>query len=134
LVKTFISATDIEQLADQGVRELIVDEDTVLTAVAREIAGQRGVKLVAPGAAQSARVPAAGASPASALTTTVSGKPRGCQHGPLSADGGSAAAGDAAGLGHAGSTDGRKAGSSSNPVVDELIGAVKKLTQGRRTQ
>ena len=35
-MKTFISATDIETLAAQGVRELAVDEDTVLTAVARK--------------------------------------------------------------------------------------------------
>ena len=78
-MKTFISASDIETLAAQGVRELTVDEDTVLTAVAREAAAQLGVKLVTPGSAMTTRpaaAPVAAASPA---------KPRGCQHGPLPA-------------------------------------------------
>ena len=58
-MKTFISATDIETLAAQGVRELTVDEDTVLTAVAREAAAQLGVKLVAPGPAATPSRPTA---------------------------------------------------------------------------
>ncbi len=103
-VKTFISATDIEALAAQGVRELMVDEDTVLTAVAREAAAQLGVKLVAPGATSSARPPAQPAA--------VFGKPKGCQHGPLGGERNSAP------------TPSAKA---ANPVVDQLIGAVKQL-------
>ncbi len=108
-MKTFISAADIEALAEQGVHELTVDEDTVLTAVARETAGQLGVRLVAPGA---------GSRPAQAAPATapVTGKPRGCQHGPLSGVG-AAAAGP------------RPAASGGSPVVDELIGAVKQMAR-----
>lgn len=111
-MKTFISAADIEELAAQGVRELPVDDDTVLTAVARETAAQLGVKLVAPGN------PVAGAASRSAFAApaapaTVSGKPKGCQHGPISGGGGSA----------------RPAASGSSPVVDELIGAVKQMAR-----
>jgi hypothetical protein len=104
-MKTFISAADIEALAEQGVRELTVDEDTVLTAVARETATQCGIKLVAPGAVSK---PTTQAAPAA-----VSGKPKGCQHGPISTAGGSS----------------RPAASGSSPVVDELIGAVKQLAR-----
>jgi hypothetical protein len=106
-MKNFISAADIEEMADQGVRELTVDEDTVLTAVARETAAQRGIKLVAPGAASK---PAAQSPAAAALV--VSGKPRGCQHGPIGAGSPVPAA-----------------SSGSSPVVDELIGAVKQMAR-----
>ncbi len=109
-MKNFISAADIEELAAQGVRELTVDEDTVLTAVAQLTASQRGIKLLAPAAAKTA--PAAAAAP-----VVVSGKPKGCQHVPLS--GGTAARPGV----------GAPAASGASPVVDELIGAVKQLAR-----
>lgn len=116
-MKTFISAADIEELAAQGVRELVVDEDTVLTAVAQETAAQCGVKLVAPGAASRVTSVEPGRGPAAAATApTVTGKPKGCQHGPV----GAVAA--AAGPRPASQTN-------AGPVVDELIGAVKQLAR-----
>ncbi|MGE5601712.1 MAG: hypothetical protein ACM30E_01600 [Nitrososphaerales archaeon] len=112
-MKNFISAADIEALADQGVHELTVDEDTVLTAVARETAAQLGVRLVAPGAARSSG-PDTGRGPGGAAPApTVSGKPRGCQHGPISA----------------GAASPRPASTGASPVVDELIGAVKQMAR-----
>jgi hypothetical protein len=114
-MKTFISASDIETLAAQGVRELTVDEETVLTAVAREAAARLGVKLLAPGAA-----PAAPTRPAAAAVVAgpaSPAKPKGCQHGPLSAN---ASAAPAAAP---------RAASAGGPVVDELIGAVKQLAR-----
>jgi hypothetical protein len=113
-MKTFISAADIEALAEQGVHELTVDEDTVLTAVARETAGQLGVRLVVPGAARSASADAGRATAAA----TVSGKPKGCQHGPIPA-----------GAGGAASAGSRPASTGASPVVDELIGAVKQMAR-----
>jgi hypothetical protein len=118
-VKTFYSAQDIEALAGQGVRELLVDEDTVLTDLARDAAAQLGIRLVAPG-----RPAAAGAAPGPARnagTVVPSGaRPKGCQHGPL-------ANGPAA----SGAAPAKSTGSS--PVVDELVGAVRQLAgkQGR---
>jgi hypothetical protein len=106
-VKTFISAADIEELAGQGVRELVVDEDTILTSVAREAAAQSGIKLVAPGAASKPATHAAASAP------VMSGKPKGCQHGPIAAGGGSP----------------RPASTGASPVVDELIGAVKQMAR-----
>lgn len=112
-MKTFYSAADIETLASQGVRELVVDEDTVLTSVAREVAGQLGVKLVTPGERSAAR-PAA--NPPAA--TANPGKPKGCQHGPLTSPGSTATGATPA--------PGRP---SDARVVDDLIGAVKQLAK-----
>ena len=122
-MKTFISAEDIEALAEQGIRELTVDDDTLLTAVARETAAQRGIRLVAPGAA--------GAT--GRLTTTVvaqanvPGKPKGCQHGPLGAMGVGANGRSPAQAGAPTSATGGRA--VDGRVVDDLIGAVKQMAR-----
>ena len=110
-MKTYYSAQDIEALAAQGVRELVVDENTVLTDLARETAAQLGVKLVAPGrpvgrrqrlaATQSAAAPVSrAASPRAASTVRrpAAGRRR-CRRSAESA--------------------------GNSPVVDELVGAVK---------
>ena len=110
-MKTFYSAADIEQLASQGVRELAVDEDTVLTAVAREAATQLGVRLVTPGQRRAEAMPTASAPAADPL------RPRGCQHGPAQS-----------GPGPTG-TAGPAAGSHGSQVVGDLIGAVRQLAQ-----
>jgi hypothetical protein len=115
-VKTFISALDIENLAAQGVRELTVDEDTVLTAVAREAAARLGVKLVAPGS-PAAAAPVRPAAAAAVAGSANPAKPKGCQHGPLTAGASSAPAAAP------------HAVSAGGPVVDELIGAVKRLAR-----
>jgi hypothetical protein len=110
-VKTFYSAIDIEEMVSQGVRELTVDADTVLTSVARETAAQLGVKLVAPGQRDSAEA----ASPAIPAASPL--KPRGCQHG-------------SAGSGQSQvSVVNRGTDGSTSPVVDDLIGAVKQLAK-----
>jgi len=114
-VKTYYSAQDIEALAAQGMRELVLDENSVLTDLARDTAAQVGIKLVAAGglaAADSASAPRV-AAPSGA-------KPKGCQHGPLS---GSPAIGAAVSAPRAG----------NRPVMDELVGAVRQLAgkQGR---
>lgn len=125
-MKTFISASDIETLAAGGVRELTVDEDTVLTAVAREAAARLGVKLVAPGAKTGTGVVTGAAASAGANggrgdpAPTNPAKPRGCQHGPLSVGAGASAS----------QTSSRPTSVSvGGPIVDELIGAVKQLAR-----
>lgn len=53
-MRRFLTALDIELYAAQGVREVLVEPDMVLTAVAREAAARLGIALVlrdAPGAA-----------------------------------------------------------------------------------
>jgi hypothetical protein len=138
-VKTFYSAQEIEDLARQGVRELMVDENVVLTDLARQTADLLGVRLVTPAPAPQApsRPVAAGAPrPAQAATPArsamvdgasqpapaasagpLAARPRGCQHGPLGDRPASAAtARDAAG---------------SSAVIDDLVNAVKQLSKNR---
>ena len=74
-MKTFYSAEDIEALAAQGIRELVADENTVLTDLARDLAAQVGIKLVS-----GARPAAVYAAPA-AQGTLSGARPKGCQHG-----------------------------------------------------
>lgn len=106
-MKTFYSLEDIEKLAAQGVRELVVSEDVILTDLARDAAEHLGVKLAARGAATT------GASPHSAPVPGSGARPRGCQHALLA---GSAPAPSAA----------RSTGQAGT-LVDDLVGAVKQL-------
>jgi hypothetical protein len=48
--RRFITARDVDELADRGAAELQVDETTTVTDVARERARERGVAIVAIGA------------------------------------------------------------------------------------
>jgi len=140
-VKTFYSAQEIEDLARQGVRELLVDDSVVLTDLARQTAGQLGLRLVTTrdsAAARSeaarseaarleaapARAAANGAgqsSPAQAAATVVAApipaKPKGCQHGaaPVVANGRAAL--------------GTPVGNGSGRVVDDLVGLVKQMSK-----
>lgn len=110
-MKTFYSAEDIEILAAQGITELRLDEDTVLTHLARDTAQKLGISLVyggvTPRSVSSAVTPASSPRPAPSLGA----KPKGCQHGPL--------AGRSSGGG--GSVGG------SDKTVSELIGLVRQL-------
>ena len=124
-MKTFYSLEDIESLVAQGVRELIVDEDVVLTDVAHEAAARMGLKLLPMG-----RGPAAAVAPlpvgllpaapgAGEVPVQLRGaKPRGCQHGPLG------------GHGQAGTTQSSRDAKPSSPaggLVDDLVGAVRQM-------
>jgi hypothetical protein len=110
-MKTFYSAEDMEDLAAQGITELRLGNDTVLTHLARETAQKLGISLI-----YDVTVPRPASTPATPgstqpSTASVPPKPTGCQHGPLaprpSGEGGSAA--------------------SSDKTVSELIGLVRKL-------
>ena len=116
-MKTFYSAADIEALASQGIRELAIDDDVVLTAIARDTAAQLGLRLVNT-AERSAVLP--GSTPARPPTVTPDvDKPKGCQHGTLHAAAG----------GSGGTPTVRTAGPAANGLVDDLIGAVKQLAR-----
>lgn len=109
-MKTFYSLEDIETLAAQGVRELVVDEDAVLTDLARDAAAQLGVRLVSKGSVAAA--PKGFTSPP-AVTPGSGGKPKGCQHGPLT--------------GPAPAPSVARTGGTAGGLVDDLVGAVKQL-------
>jgi len=114
-VKTFYSLEDIESLVAQGVRELIVDEDAVLTDVAHDAAARMGLKLLPMG-----RGPAAAAAPPPAVSTVTApgARPRGCQHGPLGGHGQ---------VGTAPSSKVARPGGPSGGLVDDLVGAVRQM-------
>lgn len=110
-MKTFYSAEDMEGLAAQGITELRLGEDTVLTHLAREMAQKLGISLIYGGAAPQTASTTARSRSAQRSPASVPAKPKGCQHGPLAAcpsgQGASAA--------------------SSDKTVSELIGLVRKL-------
>jgi hypothetical protein len=116
-VKTFYSLEDIESLVAQGVRELIVDEDAVLTDVAQDAAARMGLKLLPLG-----RGPAAAAGPLPVVLPPpapgAGSRPRGCQHGPLG------------GHGQPGTTQSSKGevpAQLRGGLVDDLVGAVRQM-------
>jgi hypothetical protein len=91
----YICMEDIENLAAQGKKELILDENTVLMDLARDMAQQLGISVVVRPSSTPAKAaprltpsspakatplvapPSPDASPAS------SDRPKGCQHAPL---------------------------------------------------
>ncbi len=130
-MKTYYSAQEIEDLARQGVRELVVDDNVVLTDLARLMAEQLGLRLVtassalpvqAPAPAPVAPRPAAdgAARPAPVATAPLPAKPKGCQRGAVAA---AAVNGQARLAAPAGS------GGAGGQLVDDLVGLVKQMSK-----
>ncbi len=102
----FYSSEDIESLAAQGTKELILDGTIALTDLARDTARQLGIALVDGSRPMPvAPPPTMRESPAAQLGP----KPKGCQHGPLSNPAPS------------------NSGNASSPLVDRLVGMVKQI-------
>jgi hypothetical protein len=120
-VKKFLSTQDIEDLAAQGKTELVVDDDTVLTDLARHAAQQLGIALVSTSRSAPPAPPALPAAPMPRGETAGLGKkPKGCQHAPVVRTPSASQPSEPA------ATPG-----GSNTVVDQLVGLVKRL--GPRT-
>jgi hypothetical protein len=129
-VKIFRSAEDIENLAVQGKTELIIDENTILTDLARHTADQLGITIVhrsgsAPTSSSddisgpdtsllsgSAPVQQPQASRSSSIS--LGSKPKGCQHGPLNTP-------------QQPPVETVSSNSGSGTVVDQLVGLVRRL-------
>ena len=117
-MKQYLTATDIEDLAARGVREIPVGEEMVLTDVARERAVQLGMAVVSAGSSAARPPSAASIARAGALPVTPGGKPRGCLHRHIEPEvGGVAGAGVVA----------TGAGVGGGSVVDQLVEAVRRL-------
>jgi len=111
-MKIFYSAEDIENFADRGQREIRIDENTVLTDLAKQTARMRGIRLTkkTTGATADTNRPAR---PRRAGQTPVLGhKPRGCQRRPVNRS--STAPGPSAG--------------KSSQVVDQLVEKIKRIS------
>ncbi len=82
----YICSQDIENLAAQGKKELVVDGETVLMALARDMARMLGITIVdsqrpGPDSSPTSSAPAPAHAPSPCNSTPASGsKPRGCQH------------------------------------------------------
>ena len=121
-MKQYLTATDIEDLAARGVREIPVGEEMVLTDVARERAVQLGMAVVSAGSSAtrppSAAMAARSVARAGGMAVTPGGKPRGCLHRHIEPEvGGVAGAGVVA----------TGAGVGGGSVVDQLVEAVRRL-------
>jgi hypothetical protein len=106
-MRTFYTGSDIEDLAASGVRQLEVGPGVALTDAARQMAEELGIVLVTPGAAPTSK---ATMPITPAKNETLQGKPRGCQHGPLSA-----------------SSSNGQSSANGGPMVDQLVEAVSAL-------
>ncbi len=82
----YICSQDIESLAAQGKKELVLDGQTVIMDLARDMARMLGIQIVDgqrphPSSTPSMPVPAPALAPSMCTSNPVSGsKPRGCQH------------------------------------------------------
>ncbi len=112
----FYSAEDIEKLAAQGQKELILDGTFALTDLARDVARQLGVTLTngSRSSPAASKLPTASGESRVAITQ-LGAKPKGCQH-ELST-----------------STQPTPipASAGSTPLVDRLVGMVKQI--GKRS-
>lgn len=126
-MKTYYATQDIEDMAARGISELVLDENTVLTDLARDAAQRLGIRLIQSGRATAS----AGAAPARTNQPLVSPasapiRPKGCQHGPLVPAEPPVTAAPAAPA----SGGGQAAG---NTVVDQMVGLVRQLA-GKKQQ
>jgi hypothetical protein len=84
-MKTYYSAQEVEDLAARGIRQLVLDDEAVLTDLARELAQRLGIALIYPG--QTGVAVAPGSAPTRASIPLAAprqaARPAGCQHGPL---------------------------------------------------
>lgn len=125
-MRTFYSAQDIEDMAAQGTTQLLIDDNTVLTDLARETARRLGIALVH----RSAGTPSTAVgvpdrmSQATTLATSPA-KPAGCQHGPLPASQPRSPSSPQA------ETQPSTATSNTGTVVDQAVNLVKQLASKR---
>jgi hypothetical protein len=110
-MKTFYSAEDIENFAERGQREIRVDNNVVLTDMAKQTAHMLGIRIThaSAGSAPSNFTPAGPRSPG--RTRAFSGRPKGCQRRPANKS--TTASGPSAGR--------------SNQVVDQLVEKIKRI-------
>jgi hypothetical protein len=110
-MKTFYSAEDIENFADRGQREIRVDENVVLTDMAKQMAHILGIRITdnSSGSSPGNSTPAALQSPGN--IRAFSGKPKGCQRRPAN----KSATGPGPSTG------------KSKQVVDKLVEKIKRI-------
>ena len=112
-MKTFYSAEDIESFADQGQREIRVDENVVLTDLARQTAHMLGIRIAEESSGTSFATAAPARSQSVRQSTALGAKPKGCQRRS----------------GNKPAPTSRVANGSSRPVVDKLVEKIKRINE-----
>ncbi len=110
-MKTFYSVEDIENFAEQGRREIYVDENIVLTDMAKQTAQMLGIRITeeAPSASPGDFISAQPQSSGNAHA--LRGNPKGCQRRPTEKPANTA-----------GASTGQ-----SRQVVDKLVETIKRI-------
>jgi hypothetical protein len=110
-MKIFYSAEDIENFADRGQSEIQIDENVVLTDMAKQTAHILGIRITekSSGSSPGNFTPAGLQSPGN--IRAFSGKPKGCQRRPAN---------------KTATAPGPSAGQSSQ-VVDKLVEKIKRI-------
>jgi len=111
-MKTYYSAEDIENFAARGQGEISVDENVVLTDLAKQTAHMLGLRITQkrPGLPPDAAVPTG--SSAAVKAPAFGGKPKGCLRRPAE---------------KTAPAPGARAG-QSRPVVDKLVERIKRIS------
>ena len=112
-MKSFYSAEDIEDLAARGQSELIIDENTILTDLARHTADMLGISITDKSQGPSSTVLRSLNAPAGSKVNPFAVKPKGCQSRPRATS----------------QPESLTARKPSKQVVDQLVDAVKRINK-----
>ena len=104
-MRIFYTSGDIEDLAARGIRQLELGPGVTLTDTARERAEELRIVLVVPGSA-----PASKAAAPAAKGGSLPPRPKGCQHGSITAK-----------------VSRAEPASTGGPVIEQLVEAVSAL-------
>jgi len=110
-MKIFYAAEDIEAFADKGQLEIFVDENTVLTDMAVHTAQMLGIRITQKPTGPSQTAPSRGHAQTRVKAPLPNAKPKGCQIRPKQTPG----------------PDAGTAARPSQPIVDQLVDAVKRM-------
>jgi len=110
-MKTFYSAEDIQNFADQGQREISIDDRIVLTDMAKQTAHMLGIRITEKASNASPGVLTPSRPKSVRKTQPPGGKPRGCQRRP-----------EIRSTQPSGASSG-----SSRQVVDKLVETIKRI-------
>jgi len=111
-MKTFYSAEDIEKFADQGQKEIRIDENIVLTDLAKQTAHMLGIRITGKPSGAAPGVNTATRPQPVRDTQALGGKPKGCQRRP----------------GNKPAPAGRATAGQSRPLVDKLVEKIKRIS------
>jgi hypothetical protein len=109
-MRIFYTGSDIEDLAARGLRQLELGPGVTLTDTARERAEELRIALVVPGNVPTSKAAAPTAAAPAAKGGSLPPRPKGCQHGSITAK-----------------VSRAEPASTGGPVIEQLVEAVSAL-------